>query len=165
MSTALNGETINRAVVAAEYAVRGPIVVQARQLEKALERGVALPFDKVVYCNIGNPHQLGQRPVSYYRQVLAAIDCEGLDGAFPADVVARANEYKRSIKGGTGAYSESKGVETLRQRVAVGITKRDGYAANPDDIFLTDGASVGCHYLMNVLIRGSDDAVMCPIPQ
>jgi len=165
MSTALNGETINRAVVAAEYAVRGPIVVQAQQLEKALERGAELPFDKVVYCNIGNPHQLGQKPVSYYRQVLAAIDCEGLDGAFPADVVARANEYKRSIKGGTGAYSESKGVETLRQRVAVGITKRDGYAANPDDIFLTDGASVGCHYLMNVLIRGIDDAVMCPIPQ
>ena len=99
MSTALNGETINQAVVAAEYAVRGPIVVQAQQLEKALERGVALPFDKVVYCNIGNPHSLGQKPVSYYRQVLAAIECEGLDGAFPADVVARANEYKRSIKG------------------------------------------------------------------
>ena len=42
-----------------------------------------------MYCNIGNPHQLGQRPVTYYRQVLAAIECEGVDGALPADVVAR----------------------------------------------------------------------------
>lgn len=165
MTTPLNGDTINGAVVATEYAVRGPIVIQAQQLERALEEGADLPFEKVVYCNIGNPHQLGQRPVTYYRQVLAAIECEGVDGALPADVVARANEYKSSIKGGTGAYSESKGVQVLRQRVAAGITKRDGHAANPDDIYLTDGASAGCHYLMNILIRGSEDAVMCPIPQ
>ena len=56
-------------------------------------------------------------------------------------------------------------MQVLRQRVAAGITKRDGHAANPDDIHLTDGASAGCHYLMNILIRGVKDAVMCPIPQ
>ena len=64
MTTPLNGDTINGAVVATEYAVRGPIVIQAQQLERALEEGADLPFEKVVYCNIGNPHQLGQRPVT-----------------------------------------------------------------------------------------------------
>ena len=47
MTTPLNGDTINGAVVATEYAVRGPIVIQAQQLERALEEGADLPFEKV----------------------------------------------------------------------------------------------------------------------
>jgi alanine transaminase len=165
MSDAITVATLNHRVVDAEYAVRGPIVAKAQQLEKDLKAGKALPFDKVVYCNIGNPHSLGQKPISFFRQVLAAIDCGDAAGAFAADVRARAEECKAKIKGGTGAYSESKGVESLRERVVKGITKRDGIPANIDDVYLIDGASAGCHYLMNVLIRGEQDAIMCPIPQ
>ena len=157
--------SVNPAVLAAEYAVRGPIVQKAQQLERDLASGAKLPFDKVVYCNIGNPHALGQKPVTFFRQVLAALDCQGLDGAFPSDVVARAQEYKGSIRGGTGAYSESKGVYVLREHVAKGITARDGIKCDADDLFLLDGASAGCHHIMNVLIKSADDAIMCPIPQ
>ena len=32
------------------------------------------PFDKIVYCNIGNPQSLGQKPISFFRQVLALCD-------------------------------------------------------------------------------------------
>ena len=73
MRDAITVGTINHRVVDAEYAVRGPIVARAQQLERALRDGEKLPFDKVVYCNIGNPHSLGQRPISFFRQVLAAI--------------------------------------------------------------------------------------------
>ena len=38
---------LNRRLLDAEYAVRGPIVIQAQQLE---EQG-----KKIIYCNIGNP--------------------------------------------------------------------------------------------------------------
>jgi len=169
----LTTTSINAAVVAAEYAVRGPIVARAAELEKALQKDPSsVPFDKVVYCNIGNPHSLGQKPITFFRQTLAAIDCASLTSddevarkLFPRDVLERAKEATTMIKGGTGAYSESKGVEVLRKRVAKGITKRDGHAASSDDIFLIDGASAGCHYLMNVMIRNIDDAVLCPIPQ
>ena len=54
----------------------------------------------------------------------------------------------------------------MRRLVADGIERRDGHPCNPDDIFMTDGASPGVHYLMDLLIRdGQNDAVMVPIPQ
>lgn len=33
------------------------------------------------------------------------------------------------------------GIKGLRDAIAAGISYRDGFPANPDDIFLTDGAS------------------------
>jgi len=169
-------ESVNQAVVRAEYAVRGPIVAKAREIELELaecaKNGKPSPygFDKVVYCNIGNPQQLGQKPMTFFRQVSAALDWEGLTqngacAAFPSDVLTRVKNLRENISGGTGAYSESKGVRCLREAVAKGITARDGFEANVEDIYLTDGASAGCHYLMNVLIRDDTDAVLCPIPQ
>ena len=37
--------------------------------------------------------------------------------------------------------------------------------ANPDTIFLTDGASVGVRMALNALIRDNNDSIMIPIPQ
>ena len=50
-------------VLETQYAVRGPIVARAAELEKAGRR--------VLYGNIGNPQALGQKPLSYIRQTLA----------------------------------------------------------------------------------------------
>jgi alanine transaminase len=77
----------------------------------------------------------------------------------------RARDILANTKGGTGAYSESKGVAFLRKMVAAGIEKRDGHPCEIEDLWLTDGASVGCHYLMKTLIRDKNDAVLVPIPQ
>lgn len=38
------------------------------------------------------------------------------------------------------------GIQVCRDDIAAGITARDGFPANPEDIFLTDGASVGVSY-------------------
>jgi hypothetical protein len=76
----LNKETINQNLVRAQYAVRGELAIRAEELRlvsqtllfmvKELKRNPnSLPFDKVVFCNIGNPQQLGQNPVTYFRQV------------------------------------------------------------------------------------------------
>src|SRR5512140_1283473 len=72
-----------------EYAVRGPIVGRAQQLEQQGR--------KIIYCNIGNPQALKQRPLTYLRQLLALLEYPALmdDAAavahFPADVAARAS--------------------------------------------------------------------------
>lgn len=41
----------------------------------------------------------------------------------------------------TGAYSDSVGVEVIRQDIANYIAARDGVDSNPDNIFLSTGAS------------------------
>ncbi|RWW13862.1 hypothetical protein GW17_00022402, partial [Ensete ventricosum] len=59
-----------------------------------------------------------------------------------ADAIARAWQILDAIPGrATGAYSHSQGIKGLRDAIADGIAARDGFPANPDDIFLTDGAS------------------------
>ena len=58
----------------AEYAVRGDIVVRAGEIGKELKKGKKFPFTDLVMCNIGNPQALGQKPITFYRQVLAICD-------------------------------------------------------------------------------------------
>jgi len=67
----LTRSTINPAVIQAEYAVRGAIPLRAEELRVKLERGegASLPFKEVVSCNIGNPQQLDQKPLTFMRQV------------------------------------------------------------------------------------------------
>lgn len=77
----------------------------------------------------------------------------------------RAREYLSNITGGTGAYSESKGARICREHVAKGISERDGYECDIDNLWLTDGASVAVDYATKLLIRDSNDAILVPIPQ
>merc|ERR1719159_66573 len=87
----------------------------------------------------------------------------GEERPFP-DVVARARKLLAGSNG-LGAYSESKGLEVIRESVKNYIEARDGYPTSIDDIFLTDGASQGVKTLLTMLVRGKTDGVMVPIPQ
>lgn len=154
-------EDIGRAVRDAAYAVRGPIVARAQELERQGR--------KIVYCNIGNPQSLGQRPITWVRQVIALAEYpELLDRAaslFPADAVAAARRVLEGTQHGMGAYTESKGYRFVREAVAEFIRARDGIASDPDAIFLTDGASKGVQAALRLLISDERDGVMIPIPQ
>lgn len=67
----LRAATLPKNVKAAQYAVRGALVLRAQQLSEMLKngRGDTLPFKRVTYCNIGNPQELGQPPVTLFREV------------------------------------------------------------------------------------------------
>ncbi|KAI5068491.1 hypothetical protein GOP47_0016836 [Adiantum capillus-veneris] len=166
-------DNINPQVLACEYAVRGEIVAHAERLQhKLLHNPSTLPFNELIYCNIGNPQSLGQQPITFFREVAALCDYPGLldkdetHGIFSSDSIARAEKIINSIPGrATGAYSHSKGVKALRATIAEGIERRDGYPSDPEDIFLTDGASPGVHMMMQLTIRNQQDGIMCPIPQ
>jgi alanine transaminase len=54
-----------------EYAVRGELAIKASEYMMRLKEGEKLPFDEVVFCNIGNPQQLGQKPITFTRQGIA----------------------------------------------------------------------------------------------
>ncbi|KAL7536596.1 hypothetical protein ACHAXR_007271 [Thalassiosira sp. AJA248-18] len=128
----------------------------------------------IIFTNVGNPQAVGQKPITFYRQVLALCDLPPECGVahpdvgrmFPPDVIARAKEYKAAIgPAGTGAYSHSQGILAFRQHVANFIEERDGHAAFPENIFLTNGASSGINFILQALLAGNKDAVMIPIPQ
>jgi aspartate/methionine/tyrosine aminotransferase len=149
-------------VLETQYAVRGPIVARATELERAGR--------KILYCNIGNPQALGQKPLTYVRQVLALCEYPELmqgatASAFPSDVVAAAARIIEGTKHGLGAYSESKGVRSIRQAIARFISERDGIPSDADSIFLSDGASKSVEMALRILISGPSDGIMLPIPQ
>ena len=92
-------DTINPAVKDMQYAVRGAIVSKAGEIAAALKEDPSkYPFDKIVMCNIGNPQSLGQKPITFFRQVLALcdfpdmLDSKEAETLFPADVRKRARD-------------------------------------------------------------------------
>jgi len=155
-------EEVSHAVRETQYAVRGPIVARAAELERQGKR--------IIYCNIGNPQSLGQRPLTFVRQVLALSEYpELLEGpaaaTFPEDARAAARLVLRESAHGLGAYTESKGYRFVRQAVADFVHERDGIPADADHVFLTDGASKGVQSVLRLLVDGPKDGVMIPIPQ
>ncbi|CAM8933597.1 unnamed protein product [Rhodiola kirilowii] len=166
-------DNINPKVLKCEYAVRGEIVSIAQRLQQELKTSPGShPFDEILYCNIGNPQSLGQQPITFFREVLALcdhptiLDSSEAPGLFSSDSIQRAWQILDQIPGrATGAYSHSQGVKGLRDTIAAGIEARDGFPADPDDIFLTDGASPGVHMMMQLLVRSEQDGILCPIPQ
>jgi len=154
-------ENLGKGVLETQYAVRGPIVARAGELERAGR--------EIIYCNIGNPQALEQKPLTCVRQVLALCQYPELieTGAelFPADVRETARQLLAGSRHGMGAYSESKGVRFVRDAVARFITRRDGIEADPEAIYLTDGASKGVQAALRILIGAPTDGIMIPIPQ
>ncbi|XP_054792497.1 alanine aminotransferase 2-like [Prosopis cineraria] len=166
-------QNINPKVLECEYAVRGEIVTMAQKLQEELQANSGShPFDQIIYCNIGNPQSLGQQPITFFREVLALCDHPAIldksetQGLFSADAIEQAWQILDQIPGrATGAYSHSQGIKGLRDTIAAGIEDRDGFPADPIDIFLTDGASPAVHMMMQLLIRSEKDGILCPIPQ
>ena len=175
---------VNQNILEMEYAVRGPIPQRAAKMKEA--------GSDIIFCNIGNPQALGQPPMSYYRQVISLLEepskiarereLKALfeespmsnlrDDDFIADEILDLSEniLKQTGKG-LGAYTESKGYFFVRQAVAKFINQRDEFtpdgnlAANPEKVFLTDGASDGAKRVLDLLIAKKTDGVMIPIPQ
>lgn len=154
---------LSKKLLDAEYAVRGKIVIRAQELE---EQG-----KKIIYCNIGNPQALKQKPLTYVREVLSLVEFPDLlnDETFlkgyHKDSIVRAKFILKNVPGGVGAYSQSAGIPFIRKAVADFIEKRDGIPAEKERIILTDGASKGVQSVIMALLRNENDGVMIPIPQ
>jgi len=175
---ALSSATINTHVKEVEYAVRGPIVARAGEIDADLKKGAgSYPFKNVIFCNIGNPQALQQKPLSFPREVLALLTAPELlehpksAEVFAPDALTRAKVALPKM-GGTGAYTHSAGYDWVRQTVASYIQARDNNAAgkelgpaDPNAIFLTNGASPGVQMTLQCLINGPSDGIMTPIPQ
>ncbi|KAL0966260.1 hypothetical protein UPYG_G00293080 [Umbra pygmaea] len=165
-------DTMNPTIKKVDYAVRGPIVQRAVQIEKELREGVKKPFTEVIKANIGDAHAMGQQPITFFRQVLALCCYPELlnDNMFPEDAKNRARRILQACGGSSiGSYTASQGIDCVRQDVARYIERRDdGVTCNPDNIFLTTGASDGIVTILKLLVCGEGTTrtgVLIPIPQ
>ena len=71
----------------------------------------------MIKANIGDAHAMGNKPITFIRQVMALITHPPLleSDAFPGDAKARARELLEGCRGGSvGAYSDSPGIEIIR---------------------------------------------------
>jgi aspartate/methionine/tyrosine aminotransferase len=177
---------VNKNILDMEYAVRGPIPKRAAELKAQGKL--------VIPCNIGNPQGLGQKPMTFIRQILALLENPSAIGRerrlksawkndpgafggfededFISDYVLGLGEtILANIGSSMGAYTESNGPRFIREAVARYIDARDdveapgGVRSNPDTIFITNGASESARYIIDLLVAGERDGIMIPIPQ
>lgn len=159
----LTAANINENMRKCQYDVRGEIYLAA---VKRTSEG-----KEVIYTNVGNPQALGQVPLTFNRQVMALLMAPFLmetpeaENLFPPDAIARAKLYLKNLKGGLGAYSDSKGNPFIRQEIADFIERETGVPSNIDNIFISNGASECARMLLYAMIRGKTDGVLVPIPQ
>lgn len=108
--------------------MRGELAVRSQTYRDQLKSGEQknLPFDKVIAANIGNPQQLDQKPISFFRQVLSLLEYpplleneKVLEEAlgYKKDVIERAKWLLQQV-GSVGAYSDSTGSKAIRESVA-----------------------------------------------
>ena len=136
-----NEVTMSQSLRRMQYAVRGSVVMRADQL-KAQGRDI-------LFTNIGNPHAVGQKPITFYRQVLAlcdlpvdkhSVESKNVKNFFPSDVVQRADEIRAAIgASGTGACTGSQGILAFRKDVANFISNRDGHKVADDNLKACEG--------------------------
>ena len=108
---------ISPTVINAQYAVRGAIVIRAGQIQSDLKSSKGnYGFDNVIMCNIGNPQELGQKPLTFHRQVLSAALSPSLieSNTFPKDVNERAKKILNDTPSySIGAYTHSQGIYNI----------------------------------------------------
>lgn len=173
MAAILNVENINQNIRHLEYAVRGPLVIRAVELAKEIENGAEKPFKNVIRANIGDCHAMNQKPLTFFRQVLACAtkpDLMDSDQTVPEDVKQRVRDLLKACGGNSvGAYSDACGIELIRRHCASYIQQRDGIESDWKNIFLTTGASEVVKAVLSFVNHsgkpGLPVGVMIPIPQ
>ncbi|KAG9245529.1 mitochondrial putative alanine aminotransferase [Calycina marina] len=170
----LNISNISPHVKEAKYAVRGELAVRSEEYRAKLAKGDAsLPFDQVISANIGNPQQLDQKPITFFRQVLSLIEYPPLlekedvllnQLGYKKDVIARAKWLLKQV-GSVGAYSASAGAVGIKNSIAKFLEQRDGFSADTKDIYLSAGASSGVNTLLHIICASPNTGVLVPIPQ
>ncbi|KAF2837410.1 PLP-dependent transferase [Patellaria atrata CBS 101060] len=171
----LSLDNINPHVKEAKYAVRGELAVRSEKYRAQLNKGEKgnLPFDTVISANIGNPQQLDQKPITFFRQVASLLENPLLlekpevlkeHLGYKDDVIARAQKLIKDVKS-VGAYSQSHGAPAIRQSVADFIERRDGYPSDPEHIYMSGGASSGVNTLLHIICSKPETGILIPIPQ
>jgi alanine transaminase len=121
----------------------------------------------VTFCNIGNPQEFRQKPITFFREVLSCVVNPDLleNTGVNEDARKRAKRILDEIIS-SGSYTHSLGIQSVRENIARFIEKKDKVPRpGVEDLVLTEGASQGVHLLLSAMITKRTDSIMIPIPQ
>lgn len=79
---------------------------------------------------------------------------------YPPDVIERAKKMLAKVGSSIGAYSHSQGVPGIRETVAQFMLERDGHPADPNSIYLTQGASAGVQSILSILTQNEKSGIL-----
>ncbi|XP_074618205.1 alanine aminotransferase 2-like [Acropora palmata] len=150
---------------------RGWIDARANQIRLELARCEEKPFDEVIKL-FGDPHAFGQQPITSLRQLLSCLLCPHFvdDPNYPRDIKEKAQRILEAKPGfSIASYTEVSGLRIIREHVAQFISRRDGYEADIEDIYLTSGGAHGIQIGVGVFAANSLESkckagVMTPMP-
>jgi len=145
----------NNKMLRAHYAVRGLLYNRAKEIADTR---------KIIYCNIGNPLIFDTKPFTMYREVLSGIHNPSIIKHLSENSRKICYKYTEHIKD-FGSYTDSKGHNYIRKNVSNYIFKRDGFESNPDNIYLTDGATSAITSILKSIFNENDNRIMIPKPE
>jgi glutamate--glyoxylate aminotransferase len=125
-------EELNEKVKKAQYAVRGELYLRASQLQKEGK--------KIIFTNVGNPHALGQKPLTFPRQVRVAIS----SASHPHGVGCSTTPSLLSYPDGTSSRSRAQVVALCQAP------------------FLLDDPNVGLMFPPDAIVRAKRYLAMAP---
>lgn len=171
VSSILTEDTINQNLRHMEFPWPSPVVSRGNEIEKEITMGKKFPFDQVIHAHAGDPQGMGQKPMTFFQQMVSLCINPSLleSDAFPSDVKERALTILQNCRGQSiGSYSDCTGMTIVRQQVAKFIQERDGVPSDFENIFLSSGATDALRvvlYLFNNCTSGKPPGVMIPMPQ
>jgi aspartate/methionine/tyrosine aminotransferase len=165
-------ETFPKNIKNLNYSLRGELVDNIKYIEKEIQTGKNLPFQEVIHSHLGNPHILGQQPLTWIRQGLSLVtypelfNLPNISSLYPQDIIERSKYILSRVKGGVGSYCDSQGLQYVRETISRFISRRDE-TSEPDieNIWLDNGASSLIHTSLSCLIEYPSDGIMIPIPE
>ncbi|CAL1294649.1 unnamed protein product [Larinioides sclopetarius] len=167
----LTVDTINPLIRNMQDAEMSQTVRRAREIERELRKGVMKPFTEVIRADMNDIQAMGQKPITFIRQVLTTCTYPLLlnDPSIPSDVKIRANQILDECGGrSAGSYTYSEGIDLIRLHVAQYIEKRDGFPAEKDDVYLSSGSIEALRSILNVLNLPQNQipvGVLVPVPR
>jgi len=137
--------------------VRGPIVRERRNWKAGKE---------IIYCNIAIRSRLG-KALTWLRQLLPSASIPALmdilSPSFPP-MPSKPLGHPRGKPARNGCLQRERR-PALHPRGGGRIyPRRDGIGADPEAIFLTDGASKGVQTILKLLLASPTDGIMIPSP-
>ncbi|XP_013785154.1 alanine aminotransferase 2-like [Limulus polyphemus] len=164
-------KSINQNITKLDFPWPSPILTRSYEILREIEQGGRKEFPEVLLLHAGNPQEVGQKPLTFFRQVISVCLYPDLmeDLNLPSDVKEKAKLILHNCRGhSVGAYSDSPGIEIFRQEVAKFLGERDGVPRDYNNIILSSGATDGIKSILMILNHSKSDkppGIMIPLPQ
>lgn len=136
------------------------VLTRAAEIKKELAMGVEKPFQELIPCYSEDLHAVGQKPITFIRQVAAVCAFPELlnSASLPEDVKQRARSLIEELDGGTvGGYNVGYAMRNTPKKVAQYIERRDGgVPTSPNNVIISWGSTRAILSTMSFIVTEED---------